>query len=95
MSVAAAILGLFAAGGWWARGANTDAPAVAATEIRPVRGLTSPCPALTGVYLGVAAVRGSDVAVYVEMRGVDVSVQLVDPTDCTEITVVPAPSPGR
>lgn len=94
-SMAAAVVGLFAAGGWWVRDASTDSPAVAAGNIRPLRGLTSPCDGVTGVYLGAARLAGIDVAVYVEVRGADVSVRLVDPTACTEITMLPAPSPGR
>lgn len=94
-SVAAAILGLFAAGGWWLRGMSSDSPAVAAGNIRPVRGLTSPCPTADGVYLGSVRLGELDVAVYVEMLGADVSVRLVDPIACTEVSMLPAPSPGR
>lgn len=94
-AIAAASLGLFAAGGWWANSVSTDSPAVASPNgVRPVRGLTSPCPAIAGVFLGTDSIDGTDVAVFVALRGAEITVRLVDPVSCTEMSVFPAPSPG-
>ena len=87
---AAAVLGLFAAGGWWAGSAGDDRATVSA-EGRPFRGLPSPCASAVGTYLGNSRVGGTDVAVYVELRADSITVRLVDPVSCTEVDALPSP----